>query len=1226
MSLLRFGIPSLDRLISGTDGQAGFEIRNGQSASICMLGPDGTGKSVLALHLAAHYLSDVLDSGNEARAQLTPKVLYVSTDLNFDMANQRTWIPFALGNVTTRTVPFEDPRSVSKVRRKSSLTSLKPLGSAQDSSLTAFLAQDCAEVGFVDLASETVGDDWGFVNRLLSSLPEPNGQALHLVVLDAVEGFETLVGDLDAYGQVSSRRSRIAQILRSAFNKAHLLFVVEEPREGVRLPEEFVTDVVIRLRNVSAGDYVRRTVQVDKARGQEHVRGQHPYVIRSGRGSTTGINDNVDDPSVTSDRKTQSYIHVFPSLHQYSRAVMQTRTAPRPGRPNDRFAAFGVHYLDNMLAGNVSTKLSRNGGFDNQGLPSATVTALIGDSLTQKSRLARAFLSRAFSSLSLGKAERKYDGIAVLLTTIDTHATAVAKEVANWLFREDRNFDPGNVDRTTESYLQTRLICRRLEIHDLSAPIFMHIVQRSIVAAQEKLETGLSKQSPEHRFARSQRIRVVIDDFSTIMSTYPGMSRDPLFLPTLLFYLRREGVTTLIIDTHTGEPTVSQVEPLVSELRTLVDQRIYTWHVPFFGENRVAISAIPPLTAAVIRELKTDMVAATSSATRVRVPRDQDELVVDPGFELYSGLEERNPKPVPLGIFLYEETPAFRTYIDQENRLYQRVFAPLIQSLEGKHERDILIGIPTSEYDSLRDFCYVENEIRLDHTLVFQIDEFWAIRKNKALQDLTLYLTEPTYEDGKRAPGVDPFSLFQPTSNSAEAACSHQACLPVYKQLMPGETADRVPFVWDFGFLVCRERAWDYAAALSPAVKLAWVAMRKVTDSFTPDGSHKRVVVSWADFLHAARNVAQIESARSGETVPAFDVSLLAPESFACLMLEVWASLLWDSGSKKLLGGKGVRDREWAEDRAQSLLTWFSGGLDRRNGEVEAFPKLPDDSHVFLRKFVVNPKRARNEHDLQLNSILQFYCSWIMLGEILDVAKLHNKTNAFDFICREADPKAIAARHWYKTASVLADSFSPADPTVAVSLPGHFSVRGDWFLAIARNSRSLRLGTRAVDLISSRRANIARLQSGMGLPVRDILPEKQFGRLRTRLFKAGRNGERRSVSYADIRYIGADDPGGDEAFSWLWRSGLKDYDRHARTFEKWLYRIMIVFAQLKLDKGSDWTDSFQIVKAILGATEGTTLGDILKKEKLTKPFESTMTPLLKRLVFLVAELKQGSPR
>src|SRR5688572_17458490 len=81
---LRFGIQSLDRLIgtvklkTGNGVTYGIDVSepeesDGQpsvngtgrpalpiTSSICLAGPDGTGKSVLSLHLASSYLTDCL--------------------------------------------------------------------------------------------------------------------------------------------------------------------------------------------------------------------------------------------------------------------------------------------------------------------------------------------------------------------------------------------------------------------------------------------------------------------------------------------------------------------------------------------------------------------------------------------------------------------------------------------------------------------------------------------------------------------------------------------------------------------------------------------------------------------------------------------------------------------------------------------------------------------------------------------------------------------------------------------------------------------------------------------------------------------------------------------------------------------------------------------------------------------------------------------------------------
>src|ERR1044072_8258087 len=437
--VLRFGIQSLDRLIGTVELDDGRKIygidvsepekspddeeSESQStgsnkidlpiiSSVCLAGPDGTGKSVLSLHLASQYLTDCLANDSSGSCQHL-KVLYISTDLTYKMA-LKGWNHFALNQPFKRSEPLVELREGRREEKKEefeiSLEQYFPSSGAKSSqSITHYLeSYSCLrndkkfkpQVCFVDLASRTAGDDWGFVHRLLSTLDEPDNLApRHLVIIDAVERFETLVGDLNAFGEESSRRSRIAQVMRLAAGRCHLLLVVAESHHQ-RFPEEFVTDVVIRLRNAQTGRYVRRTVEIEKARGQWHGRGQHPYVIRNGHGSTTGIQQiNADAPEVfrnKDQKKYQGYVHVFPSLDYTSREIMIDRNNPLQIPEQTRFAAFGIPYLDNMLGGSSDAESDSEGKFDRRRLPCSSATALIGDSMTQKSQLGKAFLSRAF--------------------------------------------------------------------------------------------------------------------------------------------------------------------------------------------------------------------------------------------------------------------------------------------------------------------------------------------------------------------------------------------------------------------------------------------------------------------------------------------------------------------------------------------------------------------------------------------------------------------------------------------------------------------------------------------------------------------------------------------------------------------------------------------------------------------------------------------------------------
>jgi hypothetical protein len=1387
-NVLRFGIPTLDRLINDhpTDSAAselgGIDISKGQrrgsgaTTSVCILGPNGTGKSLLAMHLTSRYVADCIGGiteggkkgigeakngeteaatggaprnadlsqegsqqpnptpgaacGGEDAEAFVPQAFYISTDLKTQMA-EGTWQRFYLDKPNQRAVPFASARNPYPGPPDLTLT-LKPCDVADhENDVSAYLSQkqtpEKPEVAFLDLASSTAGDDWGFVNRLLAVVkPPPDGAPRHLMVIDAVEGLETLVGERDAFGEIASRRARITQIMRAAADKCHVVFIVEEPTPIERLPEEFVADVVIHLRNSVVKNYSRRTVEIEKVRGQSHVRGQHPFVIRAGRGSTTGQDPNWDDPEVMCEigsqskpagdketdkgndqgddeagkirEKAQSYFHVFPSLHLLSRQIMEDKQKERSSPP-EKFAGFGIRFLDEMLAGNTRTKRKRGEHFSPFGLQCSTVTALIGDPMTQKTELGRAFLSQAFVSYAerlwdlaqelfgpdrqktgairdlLGKNEferlngdfsdgrltnlinekktniadfrvrnrlGEFDAIkkgnesvdpvelawellecfetsgeAVLLTTQDLHADGLAKEFGSWVFEEitkrsgnaQNVIKPDSFQKMLKEHIKYHTVCRRLEIHDQSSPILVHIVSEAIKKAQESvfLPKGIPPQTTE-RFEKSGRIRIVIDDFSALCEMYPEIRDDALFLPYLLFHLGREGVTSLIIDTQPGRPEMAGPGPLATELRTLVQSRLYTWRVPFYREHRIAIAAIPPLcrdVPAVVRELRW----AFSEGGNPDLP------IVDPHFELYSGLAEGRPQAVPLQVRLYKENEAFAQYIEQENNLFRELFTPLTS---GNEKAEVIVGEAVTGYDNLRDFSYLQRDTQLDYTLVFQIDEFWALKDQAPLQLRSQwdYLNAETVNaKGERDEFVDPFGLFQHTEGSpAEEGKNHRYCffntMGGYDLRTKSESLDRVPFTWDFGFLLCREHLWENAKSQNFCaggtrfeVKDVWDALPKAVSNSRRKNDKKPPQVktaeeerreegarTWRVFFQACKEVAKMEALKTSKPVPSFDLATISRETFSCLLLEVWGSEIYDDYLKD-------------QPNAEELLWRF-------------------------------PEKLGLVGMIEL-SRLQLFKAWLLLFEVLDVDGLLDPARAFEIKVRAADPRAPASRHWYKTASEQTTAFSGADPVIPVRLPGHWSVRGDWFLAVARGSRSGRAADHALDILSSRRANITRLQLGLGLPTRNLIPKDQYGMLRTKLISHDEEGSPANVEYGSLISIGGRTDDTKEEFHWGWRSKIRNYVRHARIWQKWLTRMLIEFNRLRFERGHQW-----LVSGSINVSTGFELYDKIQELKPTRPRGTTGRRTIPTAItehpvwikfdqmraFLLEELKQATPK
>jgi hypothetical protein len=255
---------------------------------------------------------------------------------------------------------------------------------------------------------------------------------------------------------------------------------------------------------------------------------------------------------------------------------------------------------------------------------------LIGDPGTNKSSLGTVFLGRAFYDFA-NKLKRLYfsgsldanENLAqvvtqlrdpksfsasILITTYDLNEEKLIERFEPHLFAPlKEEFDKkepaikaqwSEFERVLKEHIGKHLICRRLELHDLPTPVLFHIVQQCIGKLQDIIAeetTGRCVDFNQPYTAAPGRIRLVIDDFTTLRDTYPDVATDPIITPFLFFFLARAGVTTLVVETTPAQSDVPVVEGADSQFRALVKHHLYTWRVPFFGASRVAIAAFPRL-------------------------------------------------------------------------------------------------------------------------------------------------------------------------------------------------------------------------------------------------------------------------------------------------------------------------------------------------------------------------------------------------------------------------------------------------------------------------------------------------------------------------------------------------------------------------------------------------------------------------------------------------------
>jgi KaiC/GvpD/RAD55 family RecA-like ATPase len=434
--------------------------------------------------------------------------------------------------------------------------------------------------------------------------------------------------------------------------------------------------------------------------------------------------------------------------------------------------------------------------------------------------------------------------------------------------------------------------------------------------------------------------------------------------------------------------------------------------------------------------------------------------------------------------------------------------------------------------------------------------------------------------------------------------------------------------------------------------------------------------IPWPDFFSACLTLHRLEVARGIKkpTSPVFGLASASGESLSCFVLEVWASI-WDQlraaqdcppGCSQPVGGpdptqgaaqanegspesvpkKGRRfehaklivrlKRAAGEIGSQagphsgdSSVEWR--GMGNMYGELEDayFELLKDEAlHLqagkklgrlmdTLRKFGLSGAIAEEGGDpLALPSL---YLTLIHLAEVLDVEHLAEGGELEDSVSKDQN-EAVACRHWYSTACKAGKEFSSSDPTVPFCMPGRYSIRGDWYLACLKESRSSYMAELASEAVLSRRSALERLRLGVGLPFQqfDKRPQETdrdpiWRGLQTAIPRPieGRVGH---VYYSELMEIAPlgynqemkEDSEGERETSpqWrpkpIWRSDIKGYSKEARIFRRWLVRTLIDFRQVLDARRGEWVQASHITMKVILSLESESPAKSLEKDWWTK--------------------------
>ena len=1142
-TVLSFGCSSLEFLI---DPEKQAYESDGPFVA-CIVGPDGVGKSILSLAAASNYAANNIGQNQ--------KVVYASTDFHFDQAIS-TWKHFAFDE------PFQRSKAIHELIGRHS-----PKLKSQDSRLCKdqvilkrvspfrevaprigdrhklypydeiFNSSEANRVvNFLDLADFSAGDDWGHLNRtigLFADLDKASGP--HLLVVDAVEGLEAMVGERDGFGLIRSRRSRLSQMVRIARKvNCCIIFVVEQKNEEERLDEVFISDLVLRLRARTRDGYMVKTVEVEKARSKPHVRGEHEFQIRSGQGilgasddppmsfscvdtesadwaasdDTSGIqhdessmrtpdeltgatkilSDVVDDLNETTHSERQpkivhtrqfGYLQVLSSLHVKE---YDSRERTEYDLPAQRFPS-SLRQIDLLLSRDEELKVTKSTD------PRERVLIIVGESRTYKAPLGFAFLAQGFLDNSLL-------GGALLFTSEGDTLQQLKNAFIEWGVEEER--------------FKNRVAVREILPSFLSSSELLFRVRTCIRDLKARLEVENNKAGQGFR---EIGLRVLIDNWATILESHPALNSDPQILQRIFRVLQDEGVFAIITSTQPGSPHAQLDLQHEHNVLRLEARRLHCWPVDFYGGRRIAITSSLASRAGdngFVHELR-----RSSSKNHL--------LEVTPDFSVFKDLESGHAKPIDLKVKLYS---GYSLLDQQTTSTYSNDVLALFGDLYSSQAtgREVVSFESIERYHGFKEYVRNLHGSKLDHTLVFQVDEFWKGERDVFAELNRIWtkedraeLLEEFSEDSQRVPLHRDFGMMLLDVDAWTAAKSigvpnwwkqrivfdgHELHVPAHKDHglafdcfslksieTLGEIGTEIAFSnWEevYNALVGRD---PYILNRAILVDDVFKSLRSFSGDANSENTGTKFQISWPLFLDACQVVAR----NSGKI--AFDVDLRTLETLNSLVLEVWFSTILNRVPPHepiAAPSSGSAADITAESQGSVDLP-----IDQMHSETDPkFSEMSNSESVTSRKgknridksffpFVNGLTKLGTDSGRVVKSLADLLLedgprSFLLETLSLLSGYLPSRFRRQELQAGKADEDAVAIRTWYATG---VHAQSERSGLVPVRLPGGFSVRGDWFLGVARGSRSMELARRAIDNLRSTSMNLKRFREGVGLPV-----------------------------------------------------------------------------------------------------------------------------------------------
>lgn len=298
--------------------------------------------------------------------------------------------------------------------------------------------------------------------------------------------------------------SVLDSIMEATRGKGKLVFLILDSGIADRYHDhwEYASDVVIRLDHGSDekfNDYYIRTIEVTKARNQEHIWGKHQLKIypQYNYPSDQHASENLERMRRDHPYRNEGGIFIYPSIHYY---LSEYKRLSSPAKFN----------RSETLPGSLSETL-------NHGYPQGRCTAFIGRRGGHKSHLA--YLHLLYRMIN-------FEESALVISLRDDEG--MTENTMNTIIKE--NF-PQNSLQLRELEMKNRLEILYFHPGYITPEEFFHRVYMSV-----------------HRLKKhAKHLNVMFNSLDQLAARFPLCAKQQIFVPGLINFFSGEQITSIFI-------------------------------------------------------------------------------------------------------------------------------------------------------------------------------------------------------------------------------------------------------------------------------------------------------------------------------------------------------------------------------------------------------------------------------------------------------------------------------------------------------------------------------------------------------------------------------------------------------------------------------------------------------------------------------------------------------